>query len=152
MQEMVGASDVVGVAADIACNRFSDEGWVRTSVCVPSELALTVYINQKEFVTILCTPTKLNCLVLGFLYGEGIISDMREIEMIRVCEEESLADVRLGNTEYKMPTKRTLTSGCGGGATFKTHAQRVESGFVVTPTDVLSLMKELQEKNGALPA
>ena len=147
MQEAIDVSDMKGVAADIVCDRFSDEGWVRTSVHVPSEMELTIYVNRQELVTILCTPTKLNCLVLGFLYAEGIISGIGDVAIMRVCEDESLADVRLSNPEYKLPTlKRTLTSGCGGGAAFKTQGQRVDSGLVVTPTEVLSLMKQLQEQ------
>ena len=121
MQEAIDVSDLKGVAADIVCDRFSDEGWVRTSVHVPSEMELTIYVNRQELVTILCTPTKLNCLVLGFLYAEGIISGMGDVPSMRVCDEESQVDVRLSNPEYELPTqKRTLTSGCGGGATFKT--------------------------------
>lgn len=135
-----------GVAADIVCARFSDEGWVRTSVHVPSEMELTIYVNQQELLTILCTPTKLNCLVLGFLYAEGIISGIGDVVMMRMCEDESLADVRLKNPEYKLPTQRRITSGCGGGAVFKTHGRKVDSGLVATPTEVLSLMKQLQEQ------
>jgi len=146
MQEEIGISEMKGVAADIVCDRFSDEGWVRTSVHVPSETELTIYVNHQELVTILCTPTKLNCLVLGFLYSEGIISGIGDVPIMRVCEDDSLADVRLSNPEYKLPTQRTLTSGCGGGATFKTQGQRVDSGLVVTPAEVLSLMKQLQEQ------
>ncbi|MCL5057508.1 MAG: formate dehydrogenase accessory sulfurtransferase FdhD [Actinobacteria bacterium] len=133
-------------AAEIVCDRFSDEGWVRTSVHVPDEMELTIYVNQQELVTILCTATKLNFLVLGFLYSEGIISDTGDVVMMRMCEDESLADVRLKNPEYKLPTKRTLTSGCGGGATFKTQGRTVDSGLVAAPAEVLSLLKQLQEK------
>jgi len=138
--------DLEGAAPDIVCDRFSDEGWVMTSAHVPREMQLTIYVNHQELVTILCTPTKLNCLVLGFLYTAGIISGMGDVASMRVCEEESLADVMLSNSGYKLPTKRTLTSGCGGGAIFKTQGQRVDSGLVVKPKEVLSLMKQLQEK------
>jgi len=138
--------DLNGVAPDMVCDRFSDEGWVRTSARVPSEMQLTIYVNRQELVSILCTPTKLNCLVLGFLYAAGIISGLGDVASMRVCEEEALADVMLSNTEYQLPTKRTLTSGCGGGAAFKTQGQRVDSDLVVTPTEVLSLMKQLQEQ------
>lgn len=143
-QEAIGETDMRTV--ETVCHRFSDEGWVRTSVHVPSEMELTLYVNKQELVTILCTPTKLNFLVLGFLYGEGIISGIGDVVLMRVCVEESVADVRLSNPEYKLPTQRTLTSGCGGGAVFKTDGERVDSGLVVTPTEVLSLMKQLQEQ------
>ena len=144
MQETTDVLAMKGAQPDIAADRFSDGGWARTSACVPSEMELTVYVNGKELVTILCTPTKLNCLVLGFLYAQGIISGMRDVASMRVCEEESLADVRLSNPEYKLPTLRTLTSGCGGGVAFTTQGQRVDSDLVVTPTEVLSLMKRFQ--------
>lgn len=144
--EAVVEQDMNGVAVDIVCHRFSDEGWSSTSVHVPNELEFTLYINQKELVTILCTPSKLNYLILGFLYGEGIISSIDDILLMRVCEEERVADVRLTNPEYELPTHRKLTSGCGGGAVFNTDGQRVDSDFIVTPTEVLSLMKQLLEQ------
>lgn len=146
MQEAVDVSDLKGVGAGIVCDCFSDERWVRTSAHVPSEMQLTIYVNSQELVTILCSPIKLNCLVLGFLYTEGIISGISDIASMRVCEEESLADVRLSNPEYALPTQRTLTSGCGGGVAFKAQGQRVDSSLVVTPTEVLSLMKRLQKQ------
>jgi FdhD protein len=143
--EAIGESTIKGAAPDILCDRFSDEGWVSTSVHVPSEMELTIYVNSKELVTILCTPTKLNCLVLGFLYAEGIISGTGNVANMRICEEESLADVRLNNADFSLPRLRKLTSGCGGGVAFKTQGQRVDSGLVVAPTKVLSLMKQFQE-------
>jgi len=146
MQEAIGVSDMKGVTAEVVCNRFSEKGWARTSVHVPLERELTVYVNLRELVTILCTPTKLNSLVLGFLYSERIISGMGDVMMMRVCDDESEVDVRLSDPEFELPTKRRLTSGCGGGATFTTQGQRIDSGLVVTPTEVLSLMKQLQEQ------
>lgn len=145
-QEAIGKLDLKGVTPEVVFDRFSSKGWGRTSIHLPSEMALAIYVNRQELVTILCTPTKLNFLVLGFLYTERIISGIGDVASMRVCEEESLADVMLSNPEYELPTQRTLTSGCGGGTTFKTQGQRVESDFVATPKEVLSLMKQLQEQ------
>ena len=145
-QEAIGKLDRKGVAPDAVFDRFSGEGWSRASSHLPSEMALAIYVNRKELVTILCTPTKLNYLVLGFLYAEGIISGIGDVASMRVCEEESLADVILRNPEYEPPTQRTLTPGCGGGAAFKTEGQRINSDLAATPKDVLSLMKKLQEQ------
>jgi FdhD protein len=145
-REAIDKSDLKGVAPDVVIDRFSGEGWGRSSVHVPSEMALAIYVNRQELVTILCTPTKLNCLVLGFLYAEGIISGMDDVASMRVCEEESLVEVMLSNPEYELPTQRTLTSGCGGGATFKTQGQKVHSDLVTTPEEVLALMNQLQKQ------
>ncbi len=145
-QEAIGKLSLKGFTTDVVLDRFSGAGWGRTSVHVPSEMALAIFVNRQELVTILCTPTKLNCLVLGFLYAEGIISGMGDVAKMRVCEEESLAEVMLSNPEVELPTQRTLTSGCGGGATFKTHGQKVNSDLVATPKEVLSLMNQLQNQ------
>jgi FdhD protein len=145
MQEAISVSDTKSVASDIVCNRYSEVGWVRATGHAPLERELAVYVNLQHLVTILCTPTKLNFLVLGFLYAEGIISGMDDVIMMRVCDAESEVDVRLSNPEFELPTKRTLTSGCGGGATFTTQVQRVDSDLAVTPTEVLSQMKRLLE-------
>lgn len=145
-QEAIGKLDLKGIAPDVVFDRFSAEGWGRTSSHLPSEMALAIYVNRQELVTILCTPTKLNCLVLGFLYAEGIISGIGDVASMQVCKEESLADVMLSNPEYELPTQRTLTPGCGGGATFKTQGKRIDSDLVATPKEVLSLMTQLQKQ------
>jgi FdhD protein len=105
-------------------------------------MELTIYVNRQELVTVQCTPNKLNCLVIGFLYAQGIISGLRDVASLRVCDEEPEVHVTLSNLEYELPTRRTVTSGCGGGVTFQTQGQKVDSGLVVTPTEVLSLMKQ----------
>jgi FdhD protein len=139
-------SDLKGIVPNVVFDRFSDEGWAKASSHLPSEMALAISVNRQELVTILCTPTKLKCLVLGFLYAEGIISGRGDVASMQVCEEESLADVTLSDAGYELPTKQTLTPGCGGGATFKTQGQRIDSDLVARPKDVLSLMKKLQEQ------
>lgn len=134
-----------GPVTETTCHRFADGEWTRGSIQVPRELELTVYVNQQELVTILCTPTKLNFLVLGFLYAEGIISGLSDVLMMRLCQDEPVADVRLSDPGYQPPARRTLTSGCGGGATFRPQVERVDSRLVVSPEEVLALVKKLGE-------
>ena len=146
MQETIDLSEMEGLADDVLCDHFSEKGWVSTSVHIPAETELAIYVNRQELVTILCTPSKLNCLVIGYLYAEGIISELSDIASMRVCEEESLADVMLTNSAYELPKVRTLASGCSGGGVFKTQGQRVDSDIAITPPDVLSLMEQLQNQ------
>jgi FdhD protein len=147
MQEANSALDLKNLAEETVCERFSDDGWVRTSTYVPREMELTLYINRQELVRILCTAAKLNCLVIGYLYAEGIISGLGDVLSMRVCEDDSLADVMLSDPDYEMPTLRTLATGCGGGGVFRTtEDKRIDSGLVVTPQDVLSLMGKLKDQ------
>ena len=146
MKKTTGALLTDGAAPNVTCSFFSEEEWLRTKAPVPFEMSLVIYINGKELVTILCTPTKLNCLVLGFLYSERIITDMHDVASMRICEDESLADVRLNKAKYTVPRRRTLTSGCGSGVSFRTHEQKLDSDLVVTPDEVLALMKQLHQQ------
>jgi FdhD protein len=138
--------EIKGAVPDVLAYQFSDGGWEKITTNIPDEMELTVYINSQELVRILCTPAKLNCLVLGFLYTQGIISGVNDVTSMRVCEDDSLADVKLNNPQFELPKLRTLTSGCGSGATFVSQGQKVDSNLVVSPGEVLSLMKHFQEK------
>jgi FdhD protein len=144
MQKAIEVPDKKILAAKVICNRFSNGEWVSASVYVPGEMELTIYVNQKALVTILCTAAKLDYLAIGYLYAEGIISGIDDVASMRVSEDESLADVRLNDSGYELPTLRKL--GCSGSSIFKTQGQRVDSDLVVTPAEVLSLMNQLQEQ------
>src|SRR4030042_223363 len=91
---------IKGASPDIICSCLSSGEWQGKSTAGPREMALAIYVNTKELITILCTPTKLNCLVLGFLYSEGIITDTNDIASMRVCEDDSLVDVRRNCTDF----------------------------------------------------
>ena len=106
---------------------------------------MTVHVNQSELVTFLCTPHKLRYLVLGFLYLEGIIDGLDEVMLLRVCDEEEMIEVRL-NHDAELPTRRVLTSGCGGGTTFadlSAQTSKLDSALKVTPSQILGLMRRL---------
>lgn len=134
-----------GIAPDKKYYRFNDGKWEKVSLGVPQEITFSIYINDQELVTILCTPVKLNCLVLGYLFSEKIITDLKDVVSMRVCEDDSLADVKLNRADLKLPEKRVLTSGCGGGTSFSFDAPKVESELTVTPVQILHLMRQLLE-------
>ena len=135
------------VAPDIPCQKYVDGKWQQVSLSVPKEMAFTIYINNQELVTILCTPFKLNCLVLGYLLAEGIIADMKDIASMRVCEDDALADVKLNQSDFVLPQKRILTSGCGGGVSLNTNmgASKIKTDISVAPKQILQLMRSMLE-------
>jgi FdhD protein len=112
---------------------------------VVREAPVTVYVNREELVTFLCTPHNLRYLALGFLYLEGIIGGLDEVMLLRVCDEEEMIEARLTH-DVELPTRRVLTSGCGGGTTFAdltAQTSRLDSSIKVTPSQILHLMRRL---------
>jgi FdhD protein len=71
---------------------------------------------------------------------------MSDVASMRVCEEDSLADVKLSKPGFKLPERRTLASGCGGGVSFATEKHKITSKLTVTPEEISSLMKQLNDR------
>lgn len=77
-----------------------------------------LFVNEQEWLTLIATPIQLELLAVGFLFNEGVIESLDEVLSVRICQDpEAIIDVRLSG-ERRLPQKRTLTSGCGGGITF----------------------------------
>ena len=131
------------IAPDISCHFFSREVWSQTSVMLPREVPLTIYVNGQELMTILCTPTRIEYLVVGFLYSEGIITSLNDIVSLRLSEEDLIAEVCLTKTDYSVPLRRTRTP---SGMSLGTQGQKVASDLVVTPQELMELMKQLRQQ------
>lgn len=80
------------------------------------ETPVSLTVNGEVWITFMCTPVNLEALAVGFLYNEGIIKNMDEVEDARVCEHGDNVDVWLNHTA-EQPTSWRRTSGCTGGVT-----------------------------------
>ena len=112
---------------------------------VVREQPLTVYVNGEKFLTLLCSPMMLDALVVGYLWMEKIIAARDEIVALDVSAVDGRADVTLARP-VTLPTERILTSGCGGGITFRIDHRlfpRLHSSLVVRPRQLAQGMKQL---------
>jgi FdhD protein len=112
---------------------------------VVREQPLTVYVNGDRFLTLLCSPMKLEALVVGYLWMEKIIQGLDDVTALSVSPVDGRADVTL-RAPVELPTERILTSGCGGGITFRIDHRlfpRLASGLRVQPRDLSRRMKDL---------
>ncbi len=131
--------------------RFQGDAWQVVDGGVIGEIRLTIVVDGAELVTLMCSPWKVRELVLGFLYLEGLIQSAEEVELLRVCVEDRLAEVRLrGDRPRIEPAHRILTSGCGGGTSFGTYLERiepfrVEAALQVPPRHLYAMMRRLYE-------
>ena len=112
---------------------------------VVREQPLTVYVNGERFLTLLCTPVKLDALVLGYLWMEKVIGGLDDVAALNVSEVDGRADVTL-TLPVTLPTERILTSGCGGGITFRIDPRlftRLDSRLRVRLPELAARMKDL---------
>lgn len=122
---------------------------------VVTESPLTVFLNEKEFVTLLCSPQKMDYLAVGFLRSEGLISKASEIEELRVDEDEGMVFVNTSgevDLAEKLYGKRTITSGCGKGTVFfsvldSLQSEPVTSDLKIEAQTLLAQINDLQQKS-----
>ena len=112
---------------------------------VVREQPLTIYVDGEKFLTVLCTPTKLEALVLGYLWMEKVITNPEDVRTLEVSPVDGRAEVTLVRP-VTLPTERILTSGCGGGITFRIDHRlfpRLTSMLRVRPEALSARMKDL---------
>ncbi len=136
--------------------RYVNNSHEEIEVSLIKEVPLTIYLNGKEVVTLLCLGDQMKELAVGFLGSEGFIERFSDIKLIKMDEEKGIAEIEIV-TENPLVEglfeKRTITSGCGKGSTFYNvmdafKCRKIESDLIVKPGYLLELMKRLHELSG----
>lgn len=100
-----------------AVNEFGE----REVIAIPAERALTVYVDNRELVTLMTLGGNPELLVLGFLRNQRLVKSVYEIDSITVDWDVGAAAVKThgGVANFAEKTaKRVVTTGCGQGSMF----------------------------------
>ena len=102
------------------------------------EAPVWLELNGAPVVTWMCTPDRLDDLVIGWLYGEGYIDSLADILRMRPCAKEYGFWVDVPAERYdaveRAERRRVLASGCGA------------------VTTILGSMSQVPRRNGTVPA
>jgi len=135
--------------------KFAEGGSSSIEDEVVRESPLTIILNNQELATLLCSPTNLRYLAIGFLFSEGLLKSKDEIKKITVDDRRGVVWVEtVGGEELAREAlfKRFITSGRGRGASFYsvTDVQgqvKVESRVEISTLEVLALVNEFQQRS-----
>ncbi|HSH70494.1 MAG TPA: formate dehydrogenase accessory sulfurtransferase FdhD [Deferrisomatales bacterium] len=125
---------------------------------VANERPITLYLNGRELVTLLCVGQHLDELAVGFLHGEGFLQRLSDFRGLEVDQEAGRVHVTTAREEaltQQLWEKRTVTSGCGKGSLFyyalnALMAKPVESSLRMTPQEVLARVGDLSRSSADL--
>ncbi|MFC1897782.1 formate dehydrogenase accessory sulfurtransferase FdhD [Chloroflexota bacterium] len=138
----------------ISILRLTEEDKSNIEDVVAREFPLTIILNNQELVTLLCSPTDLKYLAIGFLSSEGLLKSKGEIKKIIVDERTGVARVETEESHElarDVLFKRLITSGCGGGASFHTATdatiQKVESQVELLTHDIFTMISDFQHRS-----
>jgi FdhD protein len=90
-------------------------------LAIPSERALTVYVDKRELITLMTLGAHPEWLILGYLLNQRLVSGFDDIESITVDWDVGAAAVktRSGIADLEQKTaRRVVTTGCGQGSVF----------------------------------
>ncbi len=123
---------------------------------VVTEAPFTIFLNDEELATLVCTPENLEELAIGFLYSDGIITKCQDIKEIKIHEQDGLIWV---DTHQPTPAadsflKRYITTCCGKGRPsfyFVNDAQNITplstQGLTLSPPEIRKMVDSMEDKS-----
>jgi len=133
--------------------RITGEGRNRDEGLLAREFPLTVVLNNEELVTLLCSPSDLKYLAVGFLYSEGLLSNKEDIKKLVADEQNGIIRIETTRIKESNPDlfRRILTSACGRGISFysetDTTSYRVTSDIKIPAEAVFNLVNQFQHES-----
>jgi FdhD protein len=151
-----GLAPTHAVAAVDECGDIRD-------VFVAGESPLTLYVDDREIVTLMTLGTHPEALVLGYLRTQRFVDDIRAIKSVTVDWDSEAAHVAtwhgIEGWDEKLK-KRIVTTGCGQGTVFSCTLDalyairlpevRIQQSVVYGLLDTIRQFNEIYKRAGAV--
>ena len=118
------------------------------------EFPLTLFINELEYTTLLCTPSNLKALIIGHLKNDFLIESLEDIQSLIVDESKGIAYLEIDRDlkEHLGFKNRYITSGCASSAMYydtldaiKLRSLNTSEPFEVAMSDIYRHMRILNQ-------
>lgn len=136
--------------------RVAGEDRRETDDAIVRELPLTIFLNEKELLTLPCFPSDLDSLAIGFLFSEGLLKNRDEIQGIIVDDREGVVQVKTSADIEPhsgfLSKQSIITPKLGKGTSSYKAADvnglaKVESQVVISAHEVFTLVHEFQHRS-----
>ena len=112
-----------------------DERGRSSTIAIPAERPLTVYVDKRELVTLMTLGGAPEALTLGYLRNQRLVKSLEDIASVQVDWTVDAVAVKthtgIANVEERT-SKRVVTTGCGQGSVFGGLMDEVDS-IVLSP-------------------
>jgi FdhD protein len=147
--------DSNSLAREVEVLRITKDRCRHTRVSVVREIPLTIFLNDREIITLLCTGAHIESLAVGFLKSEGLLQHRRNLQKVKSDTDGQIVRVYTDEpTEMaeQLFGKRTLTSGCGKGTIFynvldSLQSEPLKNQVTMRVDQVRKLMTELHKRS-----
>ncbi len=112
-----------------------DERGRRSTIAIPAERPLTVYVDKRELVTLMTLGGAPEALTLGYLRNQRLVRSIEEIASLQVDWDVNAVAVRtrsgIADIEERTAHK-VVTTGCGQGSVFGDLMEEIDT-IALTP-------------------
>jgi len=144
------------LTAAVSGKRYSKGVLEPKLIHLAKEAPYTLFLNDREILSISTLPSHLRELFVGFLVSEGVLLKPKEITECQVDHASKLVRIELDVPQKRLANvqrKGMLTSGCAGGMVFSVEAairprQEKPESFRIPSSSVLKRMYELDTHPG----
>jgi FdhD protein len=133
--------------------KFTGESVKAVEDFVVQEFPLIIYLNGEELVTLLCSPSDLKYLAVGYLFSEGLISGKDDVKSILTDDIQGVVRIETakGKTNNRR-LKRYIGSSSGSGISLSKYSKisgltEIKSPLTMTVLDIISLNNEFQNRS-----
>jgi len=148
--------DMVDTIAIVRIYKDSKEKPKSMKDTVAAEHALTIRLDKKELVTLLCSPEKLESLAVGFLASEGLVKGKGDLKEIALNKNKDIIEIETAEPGKKIRDKasqRLIGSSGGKGISSPSLDHHVvKSMLTITPVEIFSLIEEFVHRSEVFEA
>lgn len=113
-----------------------DERGRRSTIEIPAERPLTLYVDGRELVTLMTLGAAPEALVLGYLRNQRLVKNLEDILSVHIdwAAETAVIETRNGIANIESRTaQKVITTGCGQGSVFGGLMDEIE--LIHLPSD-----------------
>ena len=129
-----------------------DEKNRKKQLYIPAERPITLYLNNKELLTVMTLGMNTKSLIIGYLRNQQLVSSLDDIESIQIDWDVSAAAIKLKGSASnvdRLTEKVTITSGCGQGTMFGNLTEdigkfKLDSNLKIKQSVLLMIIDEVR--------
>ena len=119
---------------------------------VVAEKAINIFVNFEFYAALMCSPSELMELAIGFLFSEGVISSLKDIKSIEEKYEDRVCVVLNHDFNKDVKNIKAKTSGCGNGSVHinllqDRNFEYIEANEEFLAENILNTMQEFNNKS-----
>ena len=144
-------TNLMATSASVECRKLINGRFTRAEIRVVIEKELSIFINGEHLITASITPGMAREFITGYLFGQGFIENIEELESINIegnAARVTVKDARM-ISERTRKTNYRVVSG-GGKAVFfdEMSFPRIHTQMKISKKEIFKAMNTVFEKAG----